>query len=87
MAEILFITASILIVIMHFASVIAKKKIAEIFIYVNLALHTVLVFSLMWLKVAIEFFALCFMTSLLIYLFLSLIFYKLSKRRRGKDDV
>jgi hypothetical protein len=61
-----------------------KKKIAEILIFVNLGLHTVFVFILLWLKASIEFFALSFMISLLIYLLFSLVRYKVFCGREEK---
>ena len=83
MAEILFIVCASLIALLHVLSVFFKKKIAETLIFVNLGLHTAFVFVLIWLKVSIEFFALCFMISLLIYLLFSLLRYKLFL---GKED-
>lgn len=84
MAQTLFIVCASLIALLHLLSVFLKKKIAEILIFVNLGLHTVFVFILLWLKASIEFFALSFMISLLIYLLFSLVRYKVFCGREEK---
>ena len=85
--KILFLITAALIIILHFGSSVFKKKIAEIFTYVNLGLHIALVFELLALKVSFEFMALSFMLSLLIYLSFAFLFYKIRRREEQTDDL
>lgn len=77
--KILFVITSLVIAALHIGSAFFRKKIAEILTYVNLGLHIALVFELLALKVSIEFMALSFMISLLLYLSSSFVSYKIRK--------
>ena len=85
--KIAFVIASAIIALFHIGSVVFEKKLSQILSYVNLALHIVLLFILMALEVSFEFMALCFMVSLLIYLFSSYLSYKIQRRRVKRDDL
>ena len=82
--KVLFLITALLICALHVLSVVIKKKIRDIFVYANLALHIALTFELMAMKTSFEFFALCFMISLLVYLFSFTVSVKI-RERGGRD--
>lgn len=85
--KIAFIIIAALIMLLHIGSVIFKKRIAQILTYVNLGLHIPFIITLMALETSFEFMALSFMLSLLVYLSLSFVNYKVRIRRDERGDV
>ena len=80
--KILFLIVAALMLSLHISTAVFRKKIAEILGYVNLGLHIVMFFLLMLLEVSLEFLALVFMMSLLVYLLSSFVSYKLIRKER-----
>ena len=83
----LFVITALIIIALHAGTAFFKKKLVEALGYVNLSLHIALIIELMALEVSFEFAALCFMLTLLVYLFFSFISYKIRIRRQEKRDV
>ena len=74
------VVIAVAIVALHLFSVIFSGKRSLILNFVNIALHTVLVFVMLFNGAALELVALAFMLSLLVYT----LGYEI-KRRRGGD--
>ena len=85
--KILFLVVAMLMVSLHISTAIFRKKVAEILGYVNLGLYISMFFIVMLLEVSLEFLALVFMMSLLVYLLSSFVSYKLIRKERDNDDV
>lgn len=77
----------ILICYLHVFSVLLKRKIREVLVFVNLGLHILLTFELMAMQVSFEFLALSFMVSLFVYLFSFFVITKIRMRRGEKNDL
>ena len=90
--SVMFLVTLIAVFIFHFLSVFMKENIAKIVIYANIALHIVMFFELLLIRVSLEMLAIIFMSSLLIYLLLSFIRYKKSLQKEvggeeAEDDL
>ena len=77
-----FLVVAALVFSLHVSTAFFRKKIAEILGYVNLGLHIAMFCILMLLEVSLEFLALVFMMSLLVYLLSSFVSYKLIRKER-----
>ena len=81
--ESVFATALFLIIcVIHILSAIANGRIVKILKYVNIGLHILLVFPLIWLGVQMDEALLIYMISALIYIVFALIEYKINEAKK-----
>ncbi len=73
---------SVGILALHVLSVLFSDKRSTIINFVNIALHIVLVFALLFNGAPLELLALAFMTSLLVYT----LAFEIKRRKKGREE-
>ncbi len=73
---------SVGILALHVLSVLLSDKRSTIINFVNIALHIVLVFALLFNGAPLELLALAFMTSLLVYT----LAFEIKRRKKGREE-